>query len=63
MCLEEDMTRTGQRTGVANLPLHYGKVPPWLFERMSQLAREITAATVVEAGTEEMLRSTNRASQ
>ena len=21
------------RTGIANLPLHYGKVPPWLFDR------------------------------
>ncbi len=20
------------RTGIANLPLHYGKVPPWLFD-------------------------------
>jgi hypothetical protein len=46
----------GQRTGVANLPLHYGKVPPWLFGRMSQLAREITIVTVTEFGTGEMLR-------
>jgi len=50
------MATSGQRTGVANLPLHYGKVPPWLFGRMSQLAREITTATVTEFGTEEMLR-------
>jgi hypothetical protein len=50
------MPGVGQRTGVANLPLHYGKVPPWLFARMSQLAREITIATVVEFGTGEMLR-------
>jgi len=21
------------RTSIANLPLHYGKVPPWLFDR------------------------------
>lgn len=21
------------RTGIANLPLHYSKVPPWLFDR------------------------------
>ncbi len=32
------------RTGIANLPLHYGKVPPWLFDRMVRLAREITIA-------------------
>jgi hypothetical protein len=31
-------------------------VPPWLFGRMSQLAREITIATVAEFGTGEMLR-------
>jgi hypothetical protein len=51
-----EMTGAGQRTGIANLPLHYGKVPPWLFGRMSQLAREITIATVAEFGTGEMLR-------
>src|SRR5512136_2642735 len=50
------MASSGQRTGIANLPLHYGKVPPWLFGRMSQLAREITIATVTESGAEEMLR-------
>jgi len=50
------MASSGQRTGIANLPLHYGKVPPWLFGRMSQLAREITIVTVAEFGTKEMLR-------
>jgi hypothetical protein len=50
------MADSGQRTGIANLPLHYGKVPPWLFERMSRLAREIAVVTVTESGTEEMLR-------
>jgi hypothetical protein len=54
--LEEEMASTGQRTGVADLPLHYGKVPPWLFERMSQLAQEITTVTVTEFGIGEMLR-------
>ena len=49
------MPGVGQRTGVANLPLHYGKVPPWLFGRMCQLAREITAATVTEFSADEML--------
>jgi hypothetical protein len=51
-----EMASSGQRTGIANLPLHYGKVPPWLFERMSQLAREITVVTVTEFGVAEMLR-------
>jgi len=50
------MLSSGQRTGIANLPLHYGKVPPWLFGRMCQLAREIAIVTVTEFGTEEMLR-------
>jgi len=30
------MPGSAQKTGIANLPLHYGKVPPWLFGRMSQ---------------------------
>jgi len=53
---KQKMLSSGQRTGIANLPLHYGKVPPWLFGRMCQLAREITIVTVTEFGTEEMLR-------
>ncbi len=44
------------RTGIANLPLHYGKVPPWLFDRMVKLAREITIAIISDFGPEEMLR-------
>jgi len=44
------------RTGIANLPLHYGKVPPWLFERMVKLAREIVIAIVADFGSEEVLR-------
>ncbi len=44
------------RTGIANLPLHYGKAPRWLFERMVPLAREITVAIVTDFGPEEMLR-------
>ncbi|MCX8126973.1 MAG: DUF763 domain-containing protein, partial [Dehalococcoidia bacterium] len=44
------------RTGVANLPLHGGKVPAWLFGRMARLAREIITVVVEEFGPEEMLR-------
>lgn len=29
------------RTGFAQLPLHGGKAPRWLFERMVPLSREI----------------------
>ncbi len=35
-----------RRTGIANLPLHHGRAPRWLFERMVKLAREITIAIV-----------------
>ena len=38
------------------MPLHYGKAPPWLFQRMIKLSREITIAIVSEYGPEEMLR-------
>jgi hypothetical protein len=44
------------RTGIANLPLHYGKAPPWLFRRMVPLAREITLAIIADFGPEEVLR-------
>jgi hypothetical protein len=44
------------RTGIANLPLHHGKAPRWLFDRMVPLAREITIAIVTDFGPEEMLR-------
>ena len=47
---------TGTRTGVANLPLHYGKAPRWLFERMVKLSREVCHAIVLDAGAQEMLR-------
>lgn len=45
-----------RKTGVADLPLHYGKSPPWLFSRMKELAREITINIVDEFGAEHMLR-------
>lgn len=44
------------RTGIANLPLHYGKAPPWLFQRMVKLAREIVIAIVSEFSPDEVLR-------
>jgi len=49
------MTNLPQRAGIANLPLHYGKAPRWLFDRMTKLAREITIAITTEFGPEEML--------
>jgi hypothetical protein len=44
------------RTGIADLPLHGGKAPRWLFERMRLLAREIALVVVEEFGPAEMLR-------
>jgi hypothetical protein len=44
------------RTGSAQLPLHGGRAPAWLFSRMVRLSREITAHIVQEYGSEEVLR-------
>lgn len=41
---------------LAQLPLHTGKAPPWLFKRMTQLAGAVTMAIVEEFGPAEMLR-------
>lgn len=42
--------------GTANLPLHGGHAPRWLFERMVKLSAEIAGWIVVEHGTAELLR-------
>lgn len=44
------------RSGTANLPLHSGHAPRWLFERMTQLAAEIASWIVVEQGSAELFR-------
>lgn len=44
------------RTGIATLPLHYGKAPAWLFGRMTRLAREIVIAIITEFGSKELLK-------
>lgn len=44
------------RRSVAHLPLHGGKAPRWLFERMMKLAGAITMTVVDEYGPREMLR-------
>ncbi len=44
------------RTGTAHLPLHTGRAPRWLFERMVRLAREIVRLLVEEHGPGEVLR-------
>jgi hypothetical protein len=44
------------RTGIATIPLDWGRCPPWLFNRMKKLARGIIIAIVEEFGIEEFLR-------
>jgi hypothetical protein len=39
-----------QRSGTADLPLHYGRVPEWLHTRMTSIGREIIRALVLEFG-------------
>jgi len=45
-----------QRSGVADLPLHSGRVPQWLALRMAALGRVIVEAIVHEYGRAEVLR-------
>src|SRR6478672_13626490 len=45
-----------QRTGSATLPLHSGRAPKWLFERMAELAPAIAEVMVLEHGRPEFLR-------
>lgn len=45
-----------QRTGIANLPLHPGKAPRWLFTRMVKLSRAILDVLVIEYGSDEILK-------
>ena len=44
------------RTGIAYLPLHSGKAPAWLFQRMKKLAREISIIILSDFGAEEFLK-------
>jgi hypothetical protein len=46
----------GMKRRLAQLPLHSGDAPPWLFERMTKLAGAVTRAIVEEYGPGEMLR-------
>lgn len=46
----------GRRTGSADLPLHSGRVPTWLADRMAKLGVIITEAIVLHYGRDEFLR-------
>ncbi len=45
-----------KKTGIANLPLHTGKAPAWLFNRMKSLAREVVVVMLYDFGPHELLR-------
>ena len=45
-----------QRSGSADLPLHGGRVPGWLAERMARLGRLVVETVVLHYGRDELLR-------
>jgi len=45
-----------KRSGTANLPLHYGRVPEWLANRMKELGSAISLAVIYKYGRDEFLR-------
>jgi hypothetical protein len=45
-----------QRAGTADLPLHGGRVPPWLAERMARLGVVIAEAIILDYGRDDFLR-------
>lgn len=49
------MDKALKRTGVAKLPLHYGRAPRWLVSRMVKLAGHIVTVIVDEYGYDEFL--------
>src|SRR5512142_2001550 len=44
-----------RQTGIAQLPLHGGKAPAWLFRRMVRLSREILRLVIEDYGSQEIL--------
>ena len=44
-----------RKTGIANLPLHYGRAPHWLISRMIKLADAIVTIIIDEYGQDEFL--------
>src|SRR5205085_7969017 len=48
--------RMSKRSGTADMPLHGGRVPAWLGQRMARLGAVIAQAIVIEYGRDEFLR-------
>jgi hypothetical protein len=49
-----------RKSGSADLPLHGGRVPPWLADRMTRLGAVISEAIVHHYGRDELLRRRTR---
>src|SRR5271154_3584998 len=49
-------TPVTRRTGSADLPLHHGRVPIWLADRMTRLGAVMVEAIVHHYGRDELLR-------
>ncbi|NTE04490.1 DUF763 domain-containing protein [Agrobacterium tumefaciens] len=45
-----------KRSGSADLPLHYGHVPPWLAQRMAKIGLAIVESILLEYGKAEVIR-------
>ncbi len=45
-----------KKTGIADLPLHYGSAPRWLFERMVKLSKPIATLIIEDYGSKEFLK-------
>jgi hypothetical protein len=45
-----------RRSGSADLPLHGGRVPPWLADRMTRLGAVMSQAIILHYGRDELLR-------
>ena len=45
-----------KKSGYADLPLHNGRVPRWLAERMTKLGGAIVEAIIIEYGKSEVIR-------
>lgn len=51
-----ELLKIGMKTGIADLPLHWGKAPRWLFGRMVRLSREIAEIIILDYGRDEFLK-------
>ncbi|MCJ7634331.1 DUF763 domain-containing protein [Candidatus Bathyarchaeota archaeon] len=48
------------RTGFAELPLHGGKAPPWLVQRMQGLSEAMVEEILDEYGSARLIRKASR---